>query len=76
MNQNHQPPRIVRRRKLEGRLGLSRSTIYDKLNPKSPRYDETFPKPIRLGGAAVGWLEHEVDDWLNRQIAASRGAGR
>jgi prophage regulatory protein len=67
---------IIRRRRLEQRVGLSRSTIYDKLNPKSPRYDNTFPRPIRLGGAAVGWLEHEVDDWLNRQIQASRAAGR
>lgn len=76
MDQNHQPSRIVRRRQLEGRLGLSRSTIYDKMNPKSPRYDGTFPKPIRLGGSAVGWLAHEIDDWLNRQIEARRSAGR
>lgn len=61
---------IERRRELEVRLRLSRSTIYDKLNPSSPRYDATFPKPIRLGGCAVGWLTHEVDEWLNRQIAA------
>jgi len=65
---------IERRRSLETRLGLSRSTIYDKINPKSPRYDATFPKPIRLGGCAVGWLTHEVDEWLNRQIESSRGA--
>ncbi|MHB8744563.1 MAG: helix-turn-helix transcriptional regulator [Sulfuricaulis sp.] len=65
---------IERRRDLESRLRLSRSTIYDKINPKSPRYDATFPKPIRLGGCAVGWLTHEVDEWLNRQIEASRVA--
>ncbi|MGB0221308.1 MAG: helix-turn-helix transcriptional regulator [Sinimarinibacterium flocculans] len=59
---------ILRRRDLEARLRLSRSTIYDKINPNSPRYDASFPKPIPLGGAAVGWLAHEVDDWLNRQI--------
>ena len=66
------PATILRRRSVEARLGLSRSTLYDKINPKSPRYDVTFPKPIRLGGSAVGWLEHEVDAWLERQIAASR----
>lgn len=66
---------ILRRRDLEERLRLSRSTIYDKINPKSPRYDASFPKPIRLGGSAVGWLAHEVDDWLNRQIEVSRKTG-
>ena len=75
MDQKNHYPSIVRRRQLETRLGLSRSTIYDKINPKSPRYDASFPKPIQLGGAAVGWLVHEVDAWLNRQIEASRGQG-
>jgi prophage regulatory protein len=64
---------IERRCDLELRLRLSRSTIYDKINPKSPRYDATFPKPIRLGGCAVGWLTHEVDAWIARQIDATRG---
>lgn len=66
---------ILRRRDLEAQLRLSRSTIYDKINPKSPRYDASFPRPIRLGKAAVGWLAHEVDDWLSRQIETSRMGG-
>lgn len=72
-NQHQTILRILRRRDLEQRVGLSRSTIYDKINPNSPRYDASFPRPIHLGGgAAVGWLAHEVDDWLNRQIEISR----
>ena len=64
---------IVRRRQLEALLGLSRSTIYDRINPCSPRYEAAFPKPIHLGGgSAVGWLEHEVEAWLQSQIDASR----
>lgn len=64
---------ILRRRDLEARLRLARTTIYDKMNPRSPRYDASFPTPIRLGkGAAVGWLAHEVDDWLSQQIKNSR----
>jgi len=39
----------------------------------------TFPKPVSLGGRAVGWLEAEVQQWLQRRIEASRsesiGAG-
>jgi prophage regulatory protein len=73
MPQQTQPVTILRRRDLEARVRLSRTTIYDRINPHSPRYDAAFPKPIKLGGGvAVGWLEHEVEAWLQRQIAASR----
>ncbi|MCS6115875.1 AlpA family phage regulatory protein [Shewanella baltica] len=44
--------------------GLSRSTIYDKQNPRSPRYDSTFPKKVTLGARAVGWYMQEVEQWL------------
>lgn len=55
---------ILRCKEVVARLKLSRATVYDKLNPKSPRYDHRFPKPIRLGTKAVGWFEHELDAWL------------
>lgn len=45
-------------------VNLSRSAIYDRQNPDSPRYDETFPKKIFLGGGAVGWQKEEIDAWL------------
>jgi len=32
----------------------------------------TFPKNIKLGPRAVGWLETEIDDWLQSRIQASR----
>ncbi|MDF0605748.1 AlpA family transcriptional regulator [Neisseriaceae bacterium TC5R-5] len=59
---------ILRRKQLETRTGLSRSTIYDKLNPKSPRHDSSFPKPISLGAGSVGWLESEVNAWIHACI--------
>lgn len=46
------------------RTGLSKSNIYERLNPKSPRYDPTFPKQFKLGISAVGWLESEIEAWL------------
>ncbi|HGN1756111.1 TPA: helix-turn-helix transcriptional regulator [Proteus mirabilis] len=50
------------------RIGVARSTLYDWINPKSPRYDPTFPKQKRLGRQSVGWVESEINDWLlNRQ---------
>ena len=33
-----------------------------------------FPRPVSLGDCAVGWVEAEVNDWLNRQIKTSRNA--
>ena len=68
---------ILRRKQLEARIGLSRSTIYAKLNPNPSRpgdYDPTFPKPISLGPKAVGWIEAEVDAWLAAQVEKSRQA--
>lgn len=65
---------ILRRKQLESRIGLSRSAIYDKINPKSPRYDATFPKPISLGTEAVGWIESEVSAWIESRISVSRAA--
>lgn len=69
------PTRILRRRDLEARLKLSRSSIYDRLNPKSPQYDPTFPKPISLGASAIGFVEAEVESWLRQKIQARRRAG-
>lgn len=51
------------------KTGLARSTIYDRISDKSPRYDQNFPKPFKLGLAAVGWFEHEVDAWLYAQAS-------
>ena len=67
--------RIIRRRDLEKKTNLSRSCIYAKMkeNPRRPAdYDPTFPTPIPLGARAVGWIEEEVDLWLDQQ-AAKRG---
>lgn len=72
---NQVSKRIIRRRELEAKTNLSRSCIYAKLreNPKRPAdYDPTFPTPIPLGARAVGWIEEEVDLWLDQQ-AAKRG---
>ena len=68
---------ILRRKQVEARTGLSRSTIYAKLrrNIKRPGdYDPTFPKPVSVGAKAVGWIESEVQAWLTAQIQKSRKA--
>jgi prophage regulatory protein len=59
---------ILRRKQVEARTGLSRSTIYLRVS------EGTFPKPISLGRRAVGWVEAELNEWLAARIAASRKA--
>ncbi len=71
--QNSAPIKILRRREVEARLGLSRSTIYARMrfDPARPNYyDPTFPHPVQLGGrgAAVGWIESEINDWIAAQM--------
>ena len=59
--------KLLRLKDVTDKTGLARSTIYDRLNNSSPRYDNTFPKSIKIGKSAVGWFEHEVDAWLIAQ---------
>ena len=59
---------ILRLPNVKARTGLSRSTIYLRIS------EGRFPKPVSLGGRAVGWVEEEITDWLNQQIKASRKA--
>ena len=55
-------PSILRRKQVEDRTGLSRSTIYLQIQKG------LFPKPINLGPRAVGWIENEIDKWLLERI--------
>ncbi|QLI80258.1 AlpA family phage regulatory protein [Chitinibacter fontanus] len=57
---------ILRRKQLQDRLGIARSTLYAKLNPNSASYDPSFPRPFKLGAGArlVGWLESDVEAWI------------
>jgi predicted DNA-binding transcriptional regulator AlpA len=63
---------ILRRSQVEARTSLSRSAIYDRLDPNSPRYDPTFPKQVKLGSTSVGWLESEIETWLTTRTRATR----
>jgi prophage regulatory protein len=62
--------KILRCKDLQIRLGISKSTIYDKINPHSPRYDKTFPCPFKLGSTSVGWSDAEIDQWIKTRMTA------
>jgi len=61
-------PTILRRKQVEARTGLARSTIYQHVRAG------TFPAPISLGAKSVGWIEAEVNAWLEARIDDSRKA--
>ena len=55
---------ILRLPAVKLRTGLSRSSIYLRISKGE------FPSSISLGGRAVGWLEVDVNDWLESKITA------
>ena len=59
------PIQVIRMKDLVVMLGLSRSTIYNKMNPRSRWYDNRFPAPRRLGGSSIGWLLADIEEWLH-----------
>jgi prophage regulatory protein len=73
MSQHQEVSRILRRQEVEQRTGLSRSTLYAKMSHDAKRpalFDPAFPRPVRLGARAVGWLEKDIDDWLASRAPA------
>ncbi|MBR9886484.1 MAG: AlpA family transcriptional regulator [Oceanospirillales bacterium] len=60
--------RFLRRPEVEKTTGLSRSTIYLRME------QGTFPKPIPLGGRLVGWKESDIQQWIEDRIKESEQA--
>lgn len=58
--------KILRLPQVREKVGLGKTAIYDKIN------EGAFPKPIKLGGRASGWLEDEVNEWINKQVREQR----
>jgi prophage regulatory protein len=63
-------PRILRRQLVEAQTGLSRSKIYDLVTR------EQFPRPVKIGARAVGWVEADIAAWINEKIEAAKREGR
>jgi len=47
--------------------GLGRSMIYQL------EADRRFPRRIKIGARAVGWLQDEVQAWVAERVERSRG---
>jgi prophage regulatory protein len=57
------PPRILKRNAVSEKTGLKRSALYQRMALG------TFPKQVRLGPHSVGWIESEVDSWIEDRVA-------
>jgi prophage regulatory protein len=64
------PLAILRLKQVQARIGLSRSTIYERIrNGANP----PFPRQVSLGGGrAVGFIEREIEEYLAKLIERSR----
>ncbi|UHQ19405.1 AlpA family transcriptional regulator [Lysobacter sp. KIS68-7] len=57
------PATILKLPQVTQRTSLSRSHVYALIA------EGAFPKQVRLGSRAVGWLESEVDSFIAARIA-------
>ncbi len=60
------PSKILRLPSVIDKTGIPRATLYLKISQGA------FPTPISLGERSVGWLESEVEEWINQKIEYSR----
>lgn len=56
--------KILRLPDVKAKTGFGRSTIYALMASGD------FPRSIRIGARAVGWLESEVNDWISQRSQA------
>ncbi|MGQ0590853.1 MAG: helix-turn-helix transcriptional regulator [Sphingosinicella sp.] len=56
------PDRILRLPAVLDRTGLSRSTLYRKIQAG------TFPKQVPISVRCAGWRESAVSDWMRNPI--------
>jgi prophage regulatory protein len=64
-----QAVKMLRWYEVRERTGLSRSTIW-RLEGSG-----MFPRRRQLGGNSVGWVEAEIQEWLERRPFAVVGGG-
>jgi len=56
------PDRILRLNTVLDRTGLSRSTLYRKMQAG------TFPKQVKIAARCAGWRESAVVEWLRNPM--------
>ncbi|HHI2780699.1 TPA: helix-turn-helix transcriptional regulator [Klebsiella pneumoniae] len=58
---------LIRFSEVQRRTGYSKAWIYRLIS------EHRFPQPIKIGARAIAFVEGEIDQWIDRRIAESRG---
>lgn len=58
--------KILRIAAVKDCTGLSRSTIYLMISKGE------FPKNVRIGAKAVGWVDSDLQSWIESRIARDK----
>lgn len=69
MTDTPKPRNFLRLQAVLSRTALSRSMLYALIKAGM------FPAPVNIGERAVGWVEDEIDDWVDSRIANRKVAG-
>ncbi len=65
----HPNDRLLRWPEVQKRVGICRSHVHQLAAQGK------FPAPVKLGPRASGWLESEINAWIDQRIAESRTVG-
>lgn len=55
--------RILRLADVIHKTGMCRASIYKEM------VENRFPKNVKLTSIAVGWIESEIDEWIESRIS-------
>ena len=66
--ESYMPPKMLRLPQVVEYTSISRSTIYNLMDPESPSYDPSFPTQVELTHSTVGWVEAEIYAWIESRI--------
>ncbi len=69
-NQYEISNRILRWPETLQKVGLCRSQIHNLISKGQ------FPSQIKLSERASGFLEEDINDWINSRVKASRGVDK
>ena len=62
--------RLLKRREIETMLSIGKQSIYNLIRANG------FPEPVRLSSKRIGWLEHEVVEWVQKQPRGAHSKSR